>query len=353
VLETYATNIANYTWVNSSVTNLSARLLDPITVELRAGPFLTGSNYTVLVSNLRDVSNLIITPNSPASVIFSTLSPLARYDAGDTTNSPSGPPDPTSAAGGNWLLALDIDPDISVTPVADDSGTGLHAWQIRDASTVNLHFGSYSQQIATNLQDNARQFGWVFTVRGRLAENFGTAGALFALYEDYSLNRFGLSFNADGNNDLVVGTSTTAGFANHTVTSDGSGLNYHLHQVVYNPATATAAYYFDGSLVVPGFPVSNPAGSLAELMWGARSSLGMGSMNYNLVEFSSVDAPFVSIGRNGANIDISYRGILETATQFGNPTVWTSVATNSSSGTSVYSIPANSQSQQFFRARLP
>jgi len=66
-----------------------------------------------------------------------------------------------------------------------------------------------------------------------------------------------------------------------------------------------------------------------------------------------VDAPFVSIGRNGANIDISYRGILETATQFGNPTVWISVATNSSSGISVYSIPASGQSQQFFRARLP
>lgn len=277
------------------------------------------------------------------------MNPLARYDAGDTTNSPAGPPDPTSAAGGNWLLALDIDPDISVTPVVDDSGTGLHAWQIRDASIANLHFATYSQQLATNLQDNARQFGWVLTVRGRLAENFGAAGALFTIYEDYNFNRYGLSFNVDGLNDLVVGTSTTAGFANHTVTSDGSGLNYHLHQVVYNPATATAAYYFDGNLIVPGFPVSNPAGSLAELMWGAKSSAGQGSMNYNLVELSAVDAP-LTIAISGNNAQVSYRGVLEAASQLGNPTIWTAVATNLTSSPVVYSTPLNGQ--QYFRARL-
>ena len=351
VQEIYATNIANYAWVNAGVTNLSARLLDPLTVELRAGPFLAGSNYTVLVSNVRDVSNLIITNNSPASVIFPTLSPLGRYDAGDTASSPSGPPDPTSVAGGNWMLAIESDPDVTVTPVADDSGSGLHAWQVRDASTVTGHFAKYTQQIATNLQDSARQYGWVLTVRGRLAENFGIAGALFALYENYQLERFGLGFNVDGNNDIVVGTSTTAGFANQTVTADGSGQNYHLHQVVYNPATATAAYYFDGNLIVPAFPVSNPAGSVAELMFGAGSSAGMGSMNYNLVELSAVDAPFVSIGISGNNAQVVYRGVLEAASQLGSPITWTAVATNFTSSTSVYSVPLNGQ--QFFRARLP
>ena len=350
VMETYATNIANYSWVNAGVTNISVRQLDPVTVELRAGPFLTASNYTVRVSNLRNLSNVSIAPNSPASVIFPTLSPLARYDAGNTNSSPSGPPDPITPAGGNWSVTTWSDPNLTVTAVTDDSGTGLNAWQVRDAATTVGAFAKYTQQIATNLQDNARQFGWVLTVRGRLTENFGIAGALFALYENYQLERFGLGFNLDGNNDIVVGTSTTAGFANQTVTADGSGQNYHLHQVVYNPATATAAYYFDGNLIVPAFPVSNPAGSVAELMFGAGSSAGMGSMNYNLVELSSADAPFVSIEISGNNAQVSYRGVLEAASQLGSPITWTAVATNLTSSPVVYSAPLNGQ--QFFRARL-
>ena len=348
VLETYATNIANYTWVNAGVTNLSARLLDPITVELRAGPFVSGSNYTVRVSNVRDTSNLIIANNSPASVIFQSLSPLGRYDSGDTTNSPSGPPDPESPAGGNWLLAMNSDPNVFTNAIVDDLGTGLNAWQVQDNSIVTGDFAEYTQQIATNLEDNARQFGWVYSVNARLAENLGTSVALFAIYYDYQMNRYSLSFNVNANNDLVVGTD----FASYTVTSDGLGQGYHLHQIVYDPASATSSYYCDGTLIVSGIPKSNVASTLAQLMWGAASSAGQGSMNYNLVDLSAVNGPFLSIGRNGGNMDITYRGILQTATQLGNPTAWISVATNSTGGTSVYSIPVSSQSQQFFRARL-
>jgi hypothetical protein len=65
-----------------------------------------------------------------------------------------------------------------------------------------------------------------------------------------------------------------------------------------------------------------------------------------------VNGPLLSIAANGVNINVSYRGILQAATQLGNPTVWTSVATNASSGTNVYSIPATSQAHQFFRAKL-
>jgi hypothetical protein len=146
----------------------------------------------------------------------------------------------------------------------------------------------------------------------------------------------------------VVGTD----FASYTVTSDGSGMNYHLHQFVFDPASATSSYYFDGTLIVSGIPKSNVASSVAQLMFGAASSLGEGTMNYNLVQLSAVNGPVLSIALNGVNINVSYRGILQAATQLGSPTVWTSVATNSSSGISVYSIPASSQAHQFFRAKL-
>jgi hypothetical protein len=348
VMEIYATNIANYTWVNAGVTNLSARLLDPLTVELRAGPFVSGSNYTVRVSNIRDVSNLIIAANSPASVTFSTLSSLGRYAAGDTTNSPSGPSDPESSAGGNWLLAMNIDANVTTNAIVDDLGTGLNAWQVQDHSTVTGDFAQYTQQISTNLEDNARQYGWVYSVRGRMTEYLGTSVAMFAIYYDYQMNRYSLSFNVNGNNDLVVGTD----FNTYTVTSDGSGQGYHLHQVVYDPASATSSYYCDGTLIVSGIPKSNVASTLAQLMWGSASSAGQGTMNYNLVDLSAVNGPLLSIGRNGGIINVTYRGLLQSATNLGTPTVWTSVATNSGSGTNVYSISAPSQSQQFFRARL-
>jgi hypothetical protein len=344
VQEAYVTNIANYTWVNAGVTNLSAQLMDPVTVELRAGPFLTGSNYTVRVSNLRDMSNLIITNNSPASVIFPSMSPLARYDAGDTNTAPSGPPDPTTPAGGNWSVTSWSDPNLTVSAVTNDTDTGLNAWQVRDASSLYT-YANYTQQIATNLQVAANADGWVLTVRGRLAESFGAPVAQFALVTDNNLNRFALNFNVDGNNNLVVGANP----GNYTVTSDGSGQSYHLHQVVYDPASATASYYFDGNLIVRGFPALVIAS--APILWGAASGLGQGTMNYNLVDFSSVDGPLLSIGLSGNNPQVSYRGVLESATQLGNPTTWTAVATNLTGSPVVYSPPANGQ--QFFRARLP
>ncbi len=343
IMQTDATNIANYTWDNVGVTNVSARLVDPVTVELRAGPFSTGINYTVRVSNIRNLSNVPITPNSPATVIFESLSPLARYDAGDTNSAPSGPPDPTTPAGGNWSVTSWSDANLTVTAVTNDTDTGLNAWQVRDASSLYT-YANYTLMIATNLQDNARASGWVLTVRGRMPELFGAAVAQFALYSDYNANRFSLNFNVDANNDLIVGVN--AGY--YTVTSDGSGLNYHLHQVVYDPASATASYYFDGTLILRGFPaniISNPS-----MLWGAASGLGEGTMNYNLVDLSTPDAPFLSIGISSNNALVSYHGVLEAATQVGTPATWTAVGTNLNSGASVYSTPLTGQ--QYFRARF-
>lgn len=352
VIESFAADAANYVWDNPGVSTVSARLIDPLTVEVRGGPFQAGSNYTVRVSNVRDTSNLAIAPASPATVVFPYLDSIARYDAGDTTNSPAGPADPASPAGGNWTASISVDPDISTSAVTDDQGTGIHAWQIRDASTVTSRFASYNQQVATNLQDNARRFGWVMTIRGRLTENLATAGAHFAFYEDYKLDRLGLSFSVNANNDLVMGVSTNAGYMPFVLTADGSALNsYHTHQLVYDALTTNASYYFDGDLVVAGIPLSSPGtNSFAELAWGARSSAGKGVMNYNLVDFTTVSGPFASAAANGNNVAVQFRGVLEAANQLGTPTVWSAIATNSTAATNVYLAPPD-QSSRFFRAR--
>lgn len=352
IQESLATDIANYSWLNPGVTNVTARLLDPLTVELRAGPFETSSNYTVRVSNLRDTSNLPIAPNSPATVVFPQLSALASYNAGTTTSAPAGPPDPTSVEGGSWLAQVSNHPDISVSPIVDDLGTGLNAWQVRDATTAVGMFASYTQQLSTNAQDLARHYGWVLNVHSRLSESFGEANTQFALFEDYRLDRFGIALGATPDGNLLVGTSTAVGFTGNVVTTAGVGLNdYHLHQVAYDPVTASASYYFDGTLVAWKFPVSRPLNSLAELMWGARGSAPRGVMNYNSLEFLVVDAPYVEVDVNNGNAEITYRGILDVANQLSNPSVWSPVQTNLTGGT--YSVPLNSQTQQFFRARMP
>jgi hypothetical protein len=78
----------------------------------------------------------------------------------------------------------------------------------------------------------------------------------------------------------------------------------------------------------------------------------MGAMNFNLVEFSAIAAPFVRLASDGTNITVQYRGVLETASQVGTPTSWSATATNATGGTNVYSVPLGSRTQQYFRARL-
>jgi len=78
--------------------------------------------------------------------------------------------------------------------------------------------------------------------------------------------------------------------------------------------------------------------------------LGEGTMNYNLVDLSTPDAPFLSIGISSNNALVSYHGVLEAATQVGTPATWTAVGTNLNSGASVYSTPLTGQ--QYFRARF-
>jgi hypothetical protein len=348
ILASYATDPANYTWLNAGVTNISVLMLDSVTVELRAGPFQPGSNYTVQVSNIRDTSNLIIANNSPASAACPGMSILAGYNAGDTVSAPAGPPDPTSPAGGNWSLILGTDPNISTNAVLDDLGTGLNAWNVTDATTATGQYATYYLPLANSVEDGARQLGWVLTVRARMTQYFGTEAAPTVDYYDYKMNRYVLGFNLDNNNEVI--TSLDSGDV--TVTSDGSGLNYHLYQFVYDPASATASFYFDGNLVAAHLPESSYGAGTSQILWGTASSPGEGSLNVNLVQLSEVAPPFASLAAGGNTAQVSYRGILQSALQLGNPTVWTPVATNSTSGTNIYTIPASSHAQQFFRAKL-
>jgi hypothetical protein len=357
VQESYATNLANYVWSKPGVTNIAARLMDPLTVELRTTPFLANSNYTVLISNVRDTSNLSIAANTPASFLVPAMATLARYYAGNTTDTPNGPPDPTSPAGGSWSLRLDPDANITTNAVVNDFGTGLHAWQVRDASTVFGHFCQYSMPVNTNLLQSANRCGWVLTVFGSMPEDLFSPPALYVQYGDQTSTRYLMNFDLDEAEDLVAGlwTTNTSAFNNYTVTTGSTGLStYHLHQVVYEPTTASASYYCDGNLISSGWTPGAYAdtNSVAGVWWGAAASANLGSMNFNLVQFQAVEFPSVAITSNGTNITVQYRGVLEAATQLGSPTSWTALATNTASAGGTYSAPVASPPQRYFRARL-
>ncbi len=351
VIELYATNIANYVWQNPGVTTLSARLLDPLTVELRTTAQEPGSNHTVLVSRVRDTSNLVIANDSPANFKTANLKVLALYDAGTTTTRPAGPPAPDSVDGGSWTADIDseIGSGLLTNAVVDDLGTGWNSWQVTDQTTTTGQFIHYDLPFTE--QDNAAAVanGWVLTIRGRFVDDFGSGVSIYCAYADHNKHRDLLWFDLV-NGELFV---RPQGGVDQTLTSGSGSLDYHLHQVLFDPATSTASYYFDGELMYSGWAAPVASAALSGIQWGTGSSAAMGSMNFNLVQFQSVElptTPTVSVELNGANVDVEYVGILEAAETLENHASWTAVATNAGPASAVFSAIASGQ-QRYFRAR--
>jgi hypothetical protein len=333
------------------VTTLSASLVDPFTVQLRTTQFQPASNYTVLVSRVRDTSNLVIANNSPASFKTAKLKVLALYDAGTTATRPAGPPAPDSADGGSWTASIgnELGSGLLTNAVMDDLGSGLHAWQVTDQTTTLGQFLQYDMPFSTEQNAAIVANGWVLTVRGRFVDDFGGGIAVYAAYADQNQNRNLLWFDlADG--ELLV---RPQGGVDQTVTVGGGNLSHHLHQVVFDPATFTASYYFDGELKYARWVAPVGVGALPGVQWGTGSSAGMGSMNFNLAQFQAVEPPLrplVSVTLNGVNVDVQYTGILEAADALGNTVMWFPVATNAGPASAVFSAPATGQ-QRYFRAR--
>ncbi len=344
----YATNVANYNWGAQAVANVSARMVDAATVELRTTKQQPNTSYTVLVSNVRDVSNLLIANNSPATFKTPKLVTVAKYDAGTTVTRPSGPPAPESVEGGSWINNSGTDAGLITNAIVDDNATGLNAWQVTDNTTAAAQFIQYNFP-QTLEQDTAhRANGWVLTVYGRFVDDFSASGSdycVLAQYGNSAGQRHLIWFDHDATDQAWVWLFNTASGV------IGAGTDYHLHQIVYNPATTNASYYCNGELEYSGWAGDVSAYTYAGVQWGTGTAANQGSMNFNLVEFQVVPAPAVptlSITPNGANVDVSFTGILETTGDLNG--TWTAVSTNATEVPVVLPIAAG-QPKQFFRAR--
>ncbi len=354
VLEATALDPANYVWQQAGVTTLGVYMVDPMTYEIRTTPFTAGNNYTLKVSNIRDTSNLTITSNTPVSLWAPTLSVLARYYAGTPSDSPAGPPDPTSAAGGGWTHFMSTDPLLTTNAIVNDNG--WNAWEVNDPITDDTkQFNYYYLPLSAEQNDVARRFGWVLNVRAKLIDgNTSGVGSIFAQYEDDRFYRCIMDLAFDTAADLRVGLGVSGGFQDYVVTSGGTGFfDYHLHQIAYDPGTATASYYFDGALIKSAWaPVYIGPNSVAAPLWGAFASTPKGDAYFNLVELSVINGPVATVGLSGSNVNVTYRGVLEAASDL-NTSVWAPIATNLTSEPVVLSIPTAGTPQQFFRARNP
>lgn len=348
-----ATNTASYVWSNPGVTNVFATMVDALTVELRTSLQESSSNYTVLLRNIRDTSNLVISNNTPAVFTTPKLTMLARYDAGSTITRPIGPPDPASPEGGSWQALLGTDAGLVTNAVVDDLGTGLHAWQVSDETAGTSQFIQYNKPFTPEQNAALRANGWVMSIRGRFVEDFGSAFTIMAQHGEASGRRELLWFDRDMNGDLVVRLAVGAGGTDAVLTSGTMGAaDYHLHQLVFDPASTNTTYYFDGQLIGTWLGDSSVA-AYPGVQWGSGSSPNMGQVNFNLVELRMIDhpaSPSLSIQADGNTVEVSYTGVLEAATVLGPQPDWTPIATNATPAAEVFSTPAT-QPARFFRAR--
>lgn len=157
-----------------------------------------------------------------------------------------------------------------------------NAWQITDISTAAGSTLGYTNQLSASDRFAATNGGFRFAVNARFVTSYGGSKTITLLY-GLGARRFLIWWNVDGNGDL---TAELEGGSTYTLTTNGTGTEeYHTHEIIYNPATGTANYVFDGVVKTDTWPssaVPYPAGRMA---WGAGSSGGQGQMNFNTVTF--------------------------------------------------------------------
>ena len=193
----------------------------------------------------------------------------ASYAAGTTT------PDSVTAEGGAWTLnnagAINGTTVISAAQ-APDGATGLNAWRMLDNSTAGSAFSFWSKSLTTTQLSTAATFGWRLSANVRVvdpvAANGGTASTLL-LYGDNAGKRWILFFDIDASGNL---TTNLFGSTTVTVATGATATAYHLHEMVYDPATASVEYFVDSVSKATGY--AGTTGTYNGVQWGNGSTAG-------------------------------------------------------------------------------
>lgn len=168
-----------------------------------------------------------------------------------------------------------------------DSQNALNGWNMTDNSTVSGSVFGYLFPFTPEQKALATNNVWTLTVVSRMIDDFGGSSSEYFDFADGNNRRFLVFFDLDANGDLTVQLS---GLETLTVTTNGTGwAAYHTNQIVFDPTTQTADYYFDGIKMNSAAWAPTAITGLNGLRFGNGSSGGMGSMTYNKVEFKVND----------------------------------------------------------------
>lgn len=172
---------------------------------------------------------------------------------------------------------------ITEGPVAADPVGGLPAWNINDASTTGGSLRYYSVTPTSEQMKRAAAEGWVMSARLRLIDAPDDIDA--SVYFEYAGNsggldrRFVVVFGANEAGDPCLSL-----YEGQSICLEGLGGGYHLYELKYDPATATADLFCDGVEYLSDYAGMENVG-LARVIWGANESISTGSGNYNMVYF--------------------------------------------------------------------
>jgi len=301
---TTAQNPANYQVAGAPITVTNATLLDLMTVDLQMSPeFTAGSNYDLILSGVQDQSgNAMLTVTQ--AIAAPNLVTVSLYDAG-TENNPVVAPDPATTNGGHWFVVGTTNDFLTVGSVAPDVG-GLNGWNINDNNPSGGGF-QYRMDYPQTSHDFARINGWRLKVRCRMIDDYGSASpAIGVLYSNPAGRRHFFYLRQSGI-DLDLQVWLVGGITTNLTTGGIGAADYHTHEIVFDPATDRASYYFDGTLIYKNWN-GDALASYKGTYFGSYSSAGMANVNFNQVEFSAVNATSPVIVTNPVDATVAFGG---------------------------------------------
>lgn len=157
-----------------------------------------------------------------------------------------------------------------------------NAWQIND-STGFSGVAQYVTNLTAAQVAAANANGWHMSLLSRIEADTANPASQSIAFGDGS-RRFYIYFDLDGSGKLTAQLLSSSNVTYTMTLPAPDVMKYHLHEMIYDPATSLATYRFDGQ-VIAAWPGNVSTLQSNQVMWGANSSAGMGTMDYHRVEF--------------------------------------------------------------------
>ena len=172
--------------------------------------------------------------------------------------------------------------------VSPDGETGFNAWRMRDVSTRSGQYITWNRTLNSEQLGTAMANGWTLAARLREVNPSGNTRRSVAMRFGNGSKFWQVFLMTNSSNQLVA---YLFGSSEVTVTLTGvDPAEYHEHQLIYDPAAGTAAYYVDGQLWRSGISGYSST-ALSGVQWGTSSGSGKGDGYWNQVSLVIHDPP--------------------------------------------------------------